>query len=258
MTTDQYQRATELMTERARPECSRESAARLREECIVECLPLAEHIARRFSGRGEPYDDLLQVARLGLIQAIDRFDPGAGHDFLSFAVPTVMGEVRRHFRDRAPVLRVPRGSRDLHDKVLAVREELAQERSCMPTTTDIAERLGAEPGQVRKAIDDCRAGAAISLDQCRSVDDEAGPAVIDRLGDVDPGYRRVDDSLELGEALGDLGRRERRILGLRFVRLMSQSEIADEIGISQMHVSRLLRRTLNHLRRVLEPLPAAA
>lgn len=254
MTTDRYTEATELLRARAEHRPGEPEYDRLRGEIIVLCLPLAEHIARRFSGRGEPYDDLLQVARVGLIQAVDRFDPHAGSELLSFAVPTVMGEVRRHFRDRAPSIRVPRRSRELHSRILEAREELSQEQGRTPGTAEIAARLDVSVEQVRKAIDDCAAGAAISLDEGRYDD---GLTRGDRLGSPEPGYGHVDDTLELAPALDTLPSRERRILGLRFYGQKSQSEIADEIGMSQMHVSRLLRRSLGDLRKQLTPVRAA-
>ncbi len=255
MTPDRYDDVKALLRRRAESRGRR--AARLREDAVVLALPLAENVARRFSGRGEPYDDLLQVARLGLIQAVDRFDPRAGSDFLSFAVPTVMGEVRRHFRDRAPVLRAPRGSRELRDKVFSVREELAQELRSVPTDDDVAARLGVTAAQVRKALDDCSSTAAVSLDR-RLGPEEDGQRLVDRLLTTERGYDRVDDSVRLADAVAGLAPRERRILGLRFFALKSQSEIADEVGISQMHVSRLLRRSLDELRSRLQPTPAAA
>lgn len=253
--TDRYGEATALLRARTQHRPGEPEYERLRGEIIVLCLPLAEHIARRFSGRGEPYDDLLQVARMGLIQAIDRFDPDSGSELLSFAVPTVMGEVRRHFRDRAPVIRVPRRSRELHYRILRVREELSQQQGRTPTTAEIAACLDVPTCQVSKAIDDCAAGAAISLDEGRFEDD--GLTRADRLGSPDPGYGRVDDTLELAPVLDTLPARERRILGLRFYGHKSQSEIAEDVGISQMHVSRLLRRSLAELRRRLDP-PRAA
>lgn len=255
MTTDRYTEATELLRARAEHRPGEPEYDRLRGEIIVLCLPLTEHIARRFSGRGEPYDDLLQVARVGLIQAIDRFDPHAGSELLSFAVPTVMGEVRRHFRDRAASIRVPRRSRELHSQILDAREELSQERGRTPGTAEIAARLDVPVEQVRKAIDDCAAGAAISLDEGRP--DDEGLTRADRLGSADPGYGHVDDTLALAPALETLPDRERRILGLRFFGQKSQSEIAEEIGMSQMHVSRLLRRSLGDLRKQLTPMRAA-
>lgn len=252
---DRYAAAKALLRSRAQHRPGEPEFDRLRGEAVVLCLPLAEHIARRFSGRGEPYDDLLQVARIGLIQAVDRFDPAAGSDFLSFAVPTVMGEVRRYFRDRTAVIRVPRSSRELQARILLAREELAQELGREPRVIELAARLETGAEQVRTAIGDCAAGAAVSLDGRRPGDDEASARVA-RLGAPDPGYAHVDDVLELDPALGELPARERRILGLRFVDRKSQSEIAAEVGISQMHVSRLLRRSLAELRERLQPAAA--
>lgn len=242
----QYAHATSLLTERAECGGRDRHCARLREQAIVDCLPLAEHIARRFSGRGEPYDDLHQVARMGLIQAIDRFDPRAGSNLLSFAVPTVMGEVRRHFRDRAPTIRVPRRSRELYEQVKIAREELAQEQQGDPSDEALAERLQTTPSAVRKAMDDCACGAAVSLDAVGTAGGEV-PALTERLGERDPGFEEVDDVLVLDPVVRGLSARDRRILGLRFYDCKSQREIAEAIGCSQMHVSRRLRQTLNRL-----------
>ncbi|MFZ2512761.1 MAG: SigB/SigF/SigG family RNA polymerase sigma factor [Gordonia sp. (in: high G+C Gram-positive bacteria)] len=250
MNTDRYDEAKELLTRQTQNRPGEPEYERLRGRVILLCLPLAEHIARRFSGRGEPYDDLLQVARVGLIHAIDRFNPTAGSELLSFAVPTVMGEVRRYFRDRSPVIRIPRRSRELQARVRAVHEELAQRFLREPTVPEIAEQLGVTAADVRKAVDDCAAGAAVSLDEGRPGDDE-GPARIDRMGSEDPGFGHVENLLELEPALQVLPVRERRILSLRYADMKSQSEIAAEVGISQMHVSRLLRRSLADLRQVL-------
>lgn len=250
MSTDRYDEAKELLTCQAQNRPGEPEYERLRGEVIILCLPLAEHIARRFSGRGEPYDDLLQVARIGLIQALDRFNPAAGSDLLSFAVPTVMGEVRRYFRDRSPVIRIPRRSRELQARIRGAREELVQRFRRVPTAAEVADQLQVTEAEVRKAEDDCAAGAAVSLDEGRPGDDD-GHARIDRMGSEDSGFGRVENLLELEPALQSLPARERRILNLRYVDMKSQSEIAAEVGVSQMHVSRLLRRSLADLRRVL-------
>lgn len=253
MGTDQYDEARILLRRQAEFRPGEPEFDRLRGRVIIQCMPLAENIARRYSGRGEPYDDLLQVARVGLIQAIDRFDPKAGSDFLSFAVPTVMGEVRRYFRDRAPVIRVPRRSRELHTRVLRAREELAQLLRRSPLMHELADHLEVTLEEVRKAIDDCTAGSAVSLDERRPGDDDEGLARVDRIGAEDTGYGHVENALELEPAMAQLPEREREIIVLRFVDLKSQSEIAAKVGISQMHVSRLLRRSLDTLRASLGP-----
>lgn len=244
-TTDQhrYTEATTLLAERADCGLGDRHCERLRDQTIVVCLPLAEHIARRFSGRGEPFDDLEQVARVGLIRAIDRFDPGVGSSLLSFAVPTVMGEVRRHFRDRTPTIRVPRRSRELYEQVKIARAELAQEQQCEPTDEALADRLQTSPAAIRQAVEDCACGAAISLDATGPSESEAS-GLAERLGEPDPGYGAVEDTLELDAAIRRLSERDRRILLLRFYEGMTQREIADEVGLSQMHVSRRLRQTL--------------
>lgn len=255
MATDRYDTVKTLLERRRTAACGRCEATRLRENAILLALPLAEHIARRYRGRGESFDDLLQAARLGLIHAVDRYDPQTGHDFLSFAVPTVMGEVRRHFRDKTVLLRIPRSSQELNTRVQAAREELERDGAAAGVG-EIAQYLGTAPGRVRKAISDSRAAAVISMDERRATGSgEDGGTIAERLGVVDPSYSRVEDCLEIGAAVHGLNPREQRIIGLRFVDQKTQAEIATEIGVSQMHVSRLLRRALGHLREELTPVP---
>lgn len=216
----------------------------IRDEVVSRCLPLAEHIARRFADRGESFDDLLQVARLGLLNAVDRFDPALGTSFLAFAVPTMMGEVKRHFRDVMWSIRVPRRAKDASLDITRAADDLVQRLGRSPRPSELAEFLDLPVSDVIDGLLARSAYASVSIDA------ETGQTspLADRLGHDDPELTRVDDSVTLGPALERLPERERRILSLRFVRSMSQSEIAAEIGISQMHVSRLLTKALGTLR----------
>ena len=221
---------------------------RLRSTVIDRCLPLADHVARRFGGRGEPYDDLVQVARVGLVNAIDRYDPERGSDFLSFAVPTVMGEVRRYFRDAAWCMRVPRRTKENYLRITRVSDALTQRLGRSPRPSEIAAETGLGVDDV---IDGLIAGASYhttSIDM--QFGDDASPAIRDSLGRRDERIGQVDELVSVRPAIDALPARERRILVLRYFDSMSQSQIAREVGISQMHVSRILAATLARLRAV--------
>lgn len=219
----------------------------LREELVTGHLPLAEHIAQRFSGRGVAKEDLIQVARVGLINAVDRFDPGRGSDFLSFAVPTVMGEVRRHFRDTGWVIRVPRRLKELHLLINNASTQLSQRFGRAPTPSEIATHLGLTREEVYEGLEAGNAYHSMSLDEMLSANVE-NLALGDTLGEEDAALEGVENHETLQPLVKDLSDRERRILALRFVHNMTQTQIAERIGISQMHVSRLLARTLKRLR----------
>jgi RNA polymerase sigma-B factor len=219
----------------------------LRTELVTEYLSVAEHIARRFSGRGEAYDDLVQVARVGLINAVDRFDPDRGSDFLSFAVPTIMGEVRRHFRDASWSVRVPRRLKELHLQIGQVSGELGQRLGRAPTPTEIARALDLTVDEVSEGLQAGNAYYAVSVDK-PSGDEGESASLADTLGEVDGGLESVENHEALQPLLRELPPRERTIVMLRFFGNMTQTQIAKEVGISQMHVSRLLAQTLQHLR----------
>jgi RNA polymerase sigma-B factor len=212
----------------------------LRHEVVEAHLALVHHLARRFRGRGEPYDDLVQVGTIGLLNAVDRFDPQRG-SFTAFAVPTILGEIRRHFRDRGWALRVPRRLQDLARQVGEAREDLTHRLGRSPTVEEIATQLDADPDLVLEALDTAGVYATVPLPSAPESTD------VD-LGFVEPDFETIENRVTLGPALAGLPARERRILALRFVRGMSQSQIAAEVGISQMHVSRLLARSLAALR----------
>jgi RNA polymerase sigma-B factor len=224
----------------------------LRERLVRGYLPVAQHIARRFANRGEPLDDLVQVATVGLINAIDRFSPDRGSDFFSFAVPTISGEVRRHFRDLGWSMRVPRRLKDMHVSINGVVSELSQQLGRAPRPTEIAERLGVPLSEVLEGLEASEAYRSSSLDEMLS--SEAGSATVGELvGEADAALDRVEFQQSLRPILAELAERERTIVLLRFFGNMTQTQIADRVGISQMHVSRLLAQTLDRLRSRLDP-----
>lgn len=225
--------------------------ARLRARLIERCLPLAEHIARRFHGRGEPFDDLLQVARLGLVGAIDRFDADKGDSFVAFAVPTIMGEVRRHFRDTGWALHVPRRAKELHLDIARSTERLSQRLGRAPSAQEIAADLGVSAKDVADGLMARGAYQPESMDAPPSSETE-GLNLGDVLGEDDPELESTEAYIAVKPHLDALPDRERRILVLRFFGGLTQSQIAERVGLSQMHVSRILARTLADLRRGLE------
>ena len=218
-----------------------------REELVRRYLPFAKNLALRYRGASESFDDLLQVASLGLVNAIDRFEPGRGTPFTAFASPTILGELKRHFRDRVWTVRVPRG---LHDRMADVDKaitELTKELQRSPSVAQLAERLDLEAGDVLEVLEANHNRRPLSLDRPVGGDDDESPAS-EWVGDEDEGFELVEDKLALEGALPHLDERERLVLQLRFVEDMTQSQIAERIGHSQMHVSRILRRTLERIR----------
>ncbi|WP_225728179.1 MULTISPECIES: SigB/SigF/SigG family RNA polymerase sigma factor [unclassified Nocardia] len=230
----------------------------LREHIIELCLPLADHIARRFAGRGEAYEDLVQVARVGLLLAVDRFDLTRGNSFLSFAVPTVMGEVRRYFRDSGWAVRVPRRLKELQQRIASVTPELAQRLGRQPTATDLAAELGTDHEEITQALIAANGYTCDSIDAGTDGGDDAAAAFHqDPLATVDPNYELVEDAIAVAPLIAELPERERRVLELRFGESQTQTQIAERLGLSQMHISRILSRTLRELReRALEIQPA--
>jgi RNA polymerase sigma-B factor len=216
-----------------------------REALLVRHRPLAIYLARRFQGRGESREDLEQVASMALLKAIDRIDPDREASFSTFATVTIVGELKRHLRDRGWAVRVPRPIQELAMQVTWAMGALAQELGRSPTVREVATRLGASDEQVLEALDASRAYAADSLD-APTGEDGAAPA--DRLAGRDDPFGRLESWQSLAPAIRRLPERERTILYLRFFEERTQSEIAAQLGISQMHVSRLLSRTLSQLR----------
>ncbi|MGH3675703.1 MAG: SigB/SigF/SigG family RNA polymerase sigma factor [Mycobacterium sp.] len=220
---------------------------RLRSRIITASLPLADHIAYRYVGRGESADDLIQVARMGLIKAIDRYDPAKGQ-FLGFVVPTIMGEVRRHFRDNTWGIHVPRKVKDTHRRVHATSGQLAQQLGRAPTAREVAAELGIDHEDVVQALEATNAYRPLSLDSAMPGSPNAEPQNAWRHGAEDSRYNTVEDALTVAELVGRLTEREKVILRLRFRDDLPQTQIAARLGISQVHVSRLLAATLARLR----------
>jgi RNA polymerase sigma-B factor len=223
----------------------------LRERLIARCLPLADHIARKFSGRGEPFDDLTQVARVGLVHAVDRFDASRGSPFLSFAVPTIMGEVRRHFRDNTWAMRIPRGVKELHLRLGPAVDSLSQRLGRSPTAKELAAELDVDASEVTQALIAGNAYQPSSID-ASTAGAESENTLADTLGEPEPRYDRVEEYLAIRPLIAQLPERERRVLTMRFFDSMTQTQIAKQLGISQMHVSRILAKTLAQLRAQVE------
>jgi RNA polymerase sigma-B factor len=220
-----------------------------RNKLIESHLGLVEYLARRFAGRGEPLDDLIQVAGIGLVKAVDRFDPDRNVEFSTYATPTIVGELKRHFRDKGWAVRVPRRLQELNLRLGSVIGQLSQGLQRSPTVAEIAKAAGATEDEVLEALDSAHAYSLISLD---APPDREGLSYHDQIGYVDEALDSLEDRVSVGPLLKQLPPRERRMLHLRFFKGMTQSEIADELGISQMHVSRLLAKTLATLREGLE------
>ncbi|MCA2213212.1 SigB/SigF/SigG family RNA polymerase sigma factor [Jidongwangia harbinensis] len=221
--------------------------AALRERAIEAWLPLARHLAARYNGRGEPADDLLQTATVGLIKAIDRYDADRGVEFSSFAIPTVLGEVKRHFRDRTWSVRVPRRTQELRMAISEANNTLLQTLERSPTVADVAAHLGITEEEVLEGLEGARAYSATSLST--PVSEDQSMSLGDTLGTEDHEYELTELRMVLGTAMASLDEREQKILSLRFYGNLTQSDIADQIGVSQMHVSRLIMRALAKLRR---------
>jgi RNA polymerase sigma-B factor len=220
-----------------------------REELVERFLPLARDLALRYTYTDEPFDDLLQVASLGLIKAIDRFEPGRGTKFTSYAAPTILGELKRHFRDKGWSLHVPR---DLQERTLAVSratESLSKELGRSPKVREVAEQLGCAVEQVLEAQEAAASYEAASLDAPAARDDDESASLVDLIGDEDSAYDLVEDREAIASTWHSLPEVERKVVELRFMHDLTQREIGEQIGYSQMHVSRLLRRALTRLER---------
>ena len=241
--TDMFRRLVTL------DENSREHT-RQREMIIERCLPLADHIARRFRNRGEPLEDLVQVARIGLIQAVNRFDAEHGAEFVAFAVPTIMGEVRRYFRDHGWSVKVPRRLKELGAQLKRAREELSQQLGRAPTASEIASHLGIDHEEVVQAQIASSAYSTLSSDApgpgTGDVDD--GRSVSNTFGDLDANLDKVLDIETIRPLLAALPEREHTVTHASIFENLTQTQIAERVGISQMHVSRLLARSLATLR----------
>jgi RNA polymerase sigma-B factor len=224
-------------------ELRRTGDSRLRDRLVEDHLWLARHCARRFSGRGESADDLVQVANLALVKAVDRFDPSFQVRFTTFAVPTIVGELRRHFRDRTWSMRVSRRLKDLHLELKAASEQLAHDLGRAPSIDELADALDCTPEEVLEALEAGAAYRASSLTGGLGAED--GEEIVP--GEEDEELEDTSVRVLLKDALSTLPERERRVIYLRFYLGLTQSEIAEEIGVSQVHVSRILRATLTQL-----------
>ncbi|BFU47236.1 RNA polymerase sigma factor SigF [Krasilnikovia sp. MM14-A1004] len=220
--------------------------AQLRDRTIEAWLPLARHLAHRYSGRGEPTDDLIQTATIGLIKAIDRFDPERGVDFTGYAIPTIIGELKRHFRDRTWSVRVPRRLQELRLSITEANAHLTHTLGRSPTVADIAGHLDLTEEEVLEGLEGARAYTATSLST--PINADGTTSLGDTLGTEDHEYEIAETRVALGPALATLDAREQKILTLRFYGNLTQSQIAAQVGISQMHVSRLLTKALAKLR----------
>ncbi len=225
------------------PASSRDQA---RNDLVHLHLPLVEHCARRFRNRGEPFEDLVQVGTIGLIKSIDRFDSDRGVEFSTYATPTIIGEIKRYFRDKGWAIRVPRRLQELRMQIGAATAELTQSLGRSPTPRELADSIGCSVEEIVEGIESSNAYSTLSLDA--TDDDDGAPSMLDAIGIDDEALEHVEIRESIKPLLDRLDPREKKILLLRFFRNMTQSQIAEEIGVSQMHVSRLLSRTLTHLR----------
>lgn len=222
-----------------------------REALVRLHLPLVDHCARRFRNRGEPLEDLVQVGTIGLLKAVDRFETSRGVEFATYATPTVIGEIKRHFRDRGWAIRVPRRLQELRIQITSTTAELSQKLGRSPTPAELAESIGCSVEEIVEGIASGNAYTTLSLDAGDDNDEHSSP-LTEMLGVDDDNLEHVEIRESLMPLLERLPQRERRILVLRFFKNLTQSQIAAEVGISQMHVSRLLSRTLEQMRRSLE------
>ena len=245
-TGDETEAAGELINAYATAAADDPARAALRDRAIEAWLPLAQHLARRYHGRGEPMADLVQVATIGLIKAVDRYETDRGVDFSAFAIPTIVGEIKRHFRDRTWAIRVPRRLQELRLEITAANNDLSHRLGRSPTVADVAGHLRITEEEVLEGLEGARAYSTTSLST--PVNDEGGVLLADTLGGEDSAFELTEFRVALVPALATLDAREQRILSLRFFGNLTQTEIAEQIGISQMHVSRLLTKALTKLR----------
>jgi RNA polymerase sigma-B factor len=244
-------RSAELFVRFRDAEAPASSRDQSRDDLVHLHLPLVEHCARRFRNRGEPFEDLVQVGTIGLIKSIDRFDTERGVEFSTYATPTILGEIKRYFRDKGWAIRVPRRLQELRMQIGAATADLTQSLGRSPTPRELAENIGCSVEEIVEGIESSNAYSTLSLDATDDSDD--GPSsMLDAIGIDDEALEHVEIRESIKPLLDRLDPREKKILLLRFFRNMTQSQIADEIGVSQMHVSRLLSRTLQHLRTSLE------
>jgi len=222
---------------------------RARDELVQNYLPMARRLAARYAGVAEPFDDLVQVASVGLVNAVNRFDPALGVPFAGFAKPTILGELKRHFRDRVWTIRVPRSIHDAMVRVEKATEELSLKLQRPPSVQELADVLGVDPSDVLEALEAGRNRRTLSLDSPVIGEDGEDPSPPEWAGEEDGGYELVEDRLMLQEVLPGLDQRQREVLKLRFADELPQAQIAKRMACSQMQVSRMLHRMLEQLRR---------
>jgi len=229
-----------------------------REELIERHLSLVRSLARRYAHRGEQLDDLVQIGSIGLIKAIDRFDLDRGVELTTYATPNIIGEIKRHFRDKGWSVRVPRGLQELNVQLSRLVEELTVQLGHSPTVGELADASGAEEEEVLEALESGRAYSSLSLSGGTTQDDDDALDPMETIGSEEPQYEISEEWAVIAPGLRALDGRERQILHLRFFEGLTQSQIAQQIGISQMHVSRLIRRSLDKIRREIEAEESAA
>jgi RNA polymerase sigma-B factor len=249
--TEQDRQGLELIAAMAACPADDPSRRVLRDRAIEAWLPMACRLARRYAGRGESLDDLVQVATIGLIKAVDRYDLELGEGFLGYAIPTILGEIRRHFRDRGWIIRVPRRLQEMRMAINEANTKLTHMLGHAPTVAEVADHLQVSEEEVLEGLEGAAAYRATSLSAPTGAD--GGPELGDMLGSDDQGYELAELHLALEPALARLSERERRIVSMRFYGNQTQSQIATQIGVSQMQVSRLLTAALHKLRVQLDP-----
>ena len=230
-----------------------EDSSEARDQLIVSHLNLVRFLASKFKNRGESLEDLVQVGTIGLIKAIDRFDPDRGLEFTTYATPTIMGEIKRHFRDKGWSVRVPRRLQELSAKVNQATDDLTNQLQRSPSVAEIAESLGVSVDEVLEAMESSSAYSSVPLEGGGSSDDDEAPSVIDHYATEDADLASSDDRIVLEEAIADFSPRERDVIRMRFADGLTQVEIAERLGVSQVQVSRLLRRTLRRIQDKIDP-----
>ena len=224
-----------------------------REQLVMSHMNLVRFLANKFKNRGEPLDDLMQVGYLGLLKAIDRFDPDRGLEFTTYATPTILGEIKRHFRDKGWSVRVPRRLQELSAKVNQATDTLTTQLQRSPSVEEIADYLDASVDEALEAMESSSAYSSVPLEGTGSTESDDAPSVLDRYAEEDSELALTDDRLIIEEALAGFSPREREVIELRFLKGMTQIEIAEKLGVSQVQVSRLLRRTLKKIQDRLDP-----
>lgn len=224
-----------------------------REQLVMSHLNLVRFLANKFKNRGEPLDDLVQVGYLGLLKAIDRFDPERGLEFTTYATPTILGEIKRHFRDKGWSVRVPRRLQELSAKINQATDALTTQLQRSPTVDEIAEYLGTTVDDVLEAMESSSAYTSVPLEAPSGSDSEDTPSLLDRYATEDSALSFTDDRLVIEDALKGFSPREREVVEMRFLKGMTQIEIAEKLGVSQVQVSRLLRRTLKKIQDKIDP-----